>query len=134
MLYSTLDNAVSRVKDRASLLDKDQDTYIVELLEMSYGLHKQTRQVIYRPFWVAAKILQQSPFHQTLKKDDSTEFTGQEIPIQSLLDLQSNLDVDLDVKPGFGIMSSGKSSRDILEDGRDRAVMFLRQYLPRGYA
>lgn len=133
MLYSILDDAVTRVKDRASLQPKDDESYIIELLEISYGLHKQTRELIYRPFWVAAKILQQSPLHQTLKSDDSTEFTGQAVPIQSLLDLQSNLDVDLDVRPGFGILGNGRSSSDILREGRDRALLILRQYLPRGY-
>ena len=132
MLYSTLQSALERVKDRTSESEEKED-YVIELLEMSYGFHKQTRELVYRPFWVAAKILQQSPFYQTLKKDDSTEFTGQQVPIQSLLDLQANLDVDLDVRPGFGVSSGKGSNRDALKENRDRALIIFRQYLPRGY-
>lgn len=134
MLYSVLEDAISRVKSRAITPEEENDDgYIVELLQMSYGLHKQTKELIYRPFWVAAKILQQSPFHQTLKKDDSTEFTGQGVPIRSLLDLQANLDIELDVRPGFGVEGRSGVSRDILKENRDRALLLFRQYLPRGY-
>lgn len=134
MLYSDLKSAISRVKSRAVTPEDEKDEdYIIELLQMSYGLHKQTKELIYRPFWVAAKILQQSPFHQSLKRDDTTEFTGQNVPIRSLLDLQANLDVDLDVCSGFGVEGQGGLSKDILKDRRDRALIFFRQYLPRGY-
>lgn len=134
MLYSVLEDAISRVKSRAITPEEENDEgYIVELLQMSYGLHKQTKELIYRPFWVAAKILQQSPFHQSLKKDDATEFTGQGVPIRSLLDLQANLDVELDVRPGFGVESRGGGSKEILKEKRDRALLLFRQYLPRGY-
>ena len=134
MLYSVLEDAISRVKSRAITPEEEKDEdYIVELLQMSYGLHKQTKELIYRPFWVAAKILQQSPFHQTLKKDDATEFSGQVVPIRSLLDLQANLDIDLDVRPGFGIDGHSGLSKDILREARDRAMLIFRQYLPRGY-
>lgn len=132
MLYSNLQSALERVKDRTAESEEKED-YVIELLEMSYGFHKQTRELVYRPFWVAAKILQQSSFYQTLKKDDSTEFTGQEVPIQSLLDLQANLDVDLDVRPGFGVSAGKRVDRAVLKENRDQALIIFRQYLPRGY-
>ena len=131
-MYTVLSDALLRVKDRAGLDTKEEDAYVIELLEMSFGFHKETRELTYRPFWVAAKILQQSQFHQTLKKDETTEFTGQAVPIQSLLDLQANLDFDLDVRPGFSVEGKMNSSKK-LKDLNDRALVLLRQYLPRGY-
>ena len=131
MLYLNMADAIARVKERVASESKNDDSYIEELLDTSYGLHKTTGELCYRPFWVAAKILEQSLDRQELESDDSTKFTGFKIPIKSLLELQANLDMELDVRPGFGFRGSINSGN--LENTYKMAIVLLRQYMPRGY-
>lgn len=58
---------------------------------------------IYRPYFVAAKILQQNRADVTLKSADGATFTNLEGMIQSLMDEQLRLDqsLNLEVPPGF---------------------------------
>ncbi|PHJ69145.1 hypothetical protein VF14_03140 [Nostoc linckia z18] len=46
----------------------------------------------YRPYWVAAKLLEQAPQHQQLASADGVGFTGMVRPIESYLELQRGLD------------------------------------------
>lgn len=46
----------------------------------------------FRPYWVIAKLLEQSPQHQQLSNADGVGFTGMVRPIESYLDIQRGLD------------------------------------------
>jgi hypothetical protein len=52
----------------------------------------------YRPYAVAAMVLEQQLQSQQLHKADDVEFTGFEKPIQSFKQLQDDLDVKLGLK------------------------------------
>ena len=57
----------------------------------------------YRPYYVVAKLLEQTPAHQQLGSADGVSFTGMVRPIQSYLDIQLALDLKYGwiVPPGF---------------------------------
>ncbi|AUB37414.1 hypothetical protein COO91_03359 [Nostoc flagelliforme CCNUN1] len=46
----------------------------------------------FRPYWVIAKLLEQSSQHQQLSNADGVGFTGMVRPIESYLDIQRGLD------------------------------------------
>jgi hypothetical protein len=129
LLYTSLDSALARAKERSQAKATDED-YLRELLMISFGTHRRTNDIVYRPFYVAAKYLEQSRRDQTLVEADGAKFTGQKIPIKSLLDLQQALDADLFIRPSFRI------SADLgeLENAYQMAIEQLEQYQPRGYA
>jgi hypothetical protein len=133
-LYTDLDQAVTRAKERSAAQAKDE-AYIRELLQISHGIHKTTQEIVFRPFYVAAKFLEQSRRDQTLKKADKAEFTGQALPIESLLGLQRALDADLDVPPSFAIANDGieMPSAAQLKANYDSALLTMRQFQPRGF-
>jgi hypothetical protein len=128
-LYSSLDSALARAKERSMAKPADE-SYLKELLQISFGTHKTTNQIIYRPFYVAAKYLEQSRRDQILAEADGAKFTGLKVPIRSLLDLQQALDVDLYIRPEFRIVSNVGN----LQAGYEAAIAQLKQYQPRGYA
>lgn len=129
LLYTTMDSALARAKERSQAKSADED-YLKELLLVSFGTHRVTKEVVYRPFYVAAKYLEQSRRDQTLIEADGAKFTGQKVPIQSLLDLQQALDADLYIRPSFQIVSAPGE----LEESYKMAIEQLKQYQPRGYA
>jgi hypothetical protein len=130
-MYRELAVALARAKERAAAKTSDE-AYLTELLQLTYGTDKQTGHVVYRPFYVAAKFLEQSRRDQTLKKADGAEFTNQATPIQSLLDTQYALDQDLVIRPQFAIIPSNIGSLGELKIGFERALTFMRQFQPRG--
>jgi hypothetical protein len=129
LLYTNLDEALARAKERSQAKAADED-YLRELLMISFGTHRRTNDIVYRPFYVAAKYLEQSRRDQTLVEADGAKFTGQKIPIKSLLDLQQALDADLFIRPSFRI----SSDLGELESAYEMAIEQLKQYQPRGYA
>lgn len=129
LLYTTLDSALTRAKER-SMAKAADEPYLSELLLISFGIHRQTNEVVYRPFYVAAKYLEQSRRDQTFSEADGAKFTGQKTPIRSLLDLQEALDADLYIRPSFRICSDLGE----LKNAYDMAIEQLKQYQPRGYA
>lgn len=129
LLYTTLDSALARAKERSMAKATDED-YLKELLLISFGTHRITNQVVYRPFYVAAKYLEQSRRDQTLVEADGAKLTGQKVPIRSLLDLQLALDADLFIRPSFRIVSDLGE----LKNAYEMAIVQLKQYQPRGYA
>lgn len=129
LLYTNLDSALARAKERSMAKAADEG-YLSELLQISFGTHRRTNEVVYRPFYVAAKYLEQSRRDQTLVEADGAKFTGQKIPIRSLLDLQEALDADLYIRPSFRIASDLGQ----LKNAYDMAIEQLKQYQPRGYA
>lgn len=90
-MYTNLVDALARAKERSGATTAD-DAYLTELLTLSSG--KDASQVVhYRPFYCAAKWLEQNRGQQLLKKaKDGIEFTGLAKPIESLLALQAAYD------------------------------------------
>lgn len=96
-MYTVLESALDRTKQLAGIdtLDFSRDDYATELLALSAGI---TEDVIladvthYRPFYVAAKLLEQDLDVQALSEADRVKFTGQAKPIASLLALQAAYD------------------------------------------
>lgn len=130
LLYTDLDKSLERAKERAAAGAEDS-AYLTELLLMSAGIHAETGQTVYRPFYVAAKYLEQSRRDQSFKSGDGSEFTGQKVPIQSLLDMQASLDAGLTIPRAFQINPPVPDSKQ-LKTAYDNALIFLRRYQPRG--
>lgn len=130
-LYTELADALERARERSAANQSDEK-YLIEILQMSSGVHKITGQIVYRPFYAAAKWIQQSRRDQSVTQAADVKFTGQETPIASLLDLQRSLDFELDLKPEFMIF--GQSAIGNLQANYDMAVLTLKQFQPRGYS
>jgi hypothetical protein len=129
--YSDLSLALLRARERSAAKPSD-DQYLLEILELSYGIHKVSEQIVYRPFYAAAKFLQQARKDQTISQATDVKFTGQKVPIESLLDLQRSLDFDLIINPAFRIFAAFNIGN--LQSEYDAAVMRLKTYQPRGYS
>ncbi|MEO0988152.1 MAG: hypothetical protein AAFY20_21830 [Cyanobacteria bacterium J06639_14] len=101
MTYTDLAAALARAKERSGATATD-DEYLTELLGMSAGTDSAST-LHYRPFFVAAKWLEQNQTQQTISKADGAEFTGLAKPIESLLALQASYDAanDLTIPDGF---------------------------------
>jgi hypothetical protein len=130
-LFTDLPSALARARERSAAKASDE-AYLTELLHLSVGIHRQSRETVYRPFYVAARWLQQSRRDQSFKEADGAKFTGQVIPIESLLDLQRSLDLDLDIPTGFQAVS-GSLSKSQLESMFEEALLTLMQFQPRGF-
>lgn len=98
--------AVERVKERSNISTPLQDAYIEELLNLSAGRTGEHSQV-FRPYYVAAFILEQDVSRQQLTKAGDVQFTQFVTVIQSLRSLQSSFDVaySLILPPGMAILS-----------------------------
>lgn len=101
MTYTTLVDALDRAKERSGAADVD-DTYLTELLILSAGKAPDNT-IHYRPFYVAAKWLEQNLASQQISEADGAKFTGQATPIASLLALQASYDSanELTIPKGF---------------------------------
>ena len=101
-MYTDLSAALARAKERSGATATDND-YLTEILNLSAGTDA-SNVTHYRPFFVAAKWLEQNRGQQALKKaKDGIEFTGLAKPIESLLALQASYDQaqGLTVPAGF---------------------------------
>lgn len=85
MTYLVLVDSLARAKERAGTSSGDE--YLTELLTLSAGTDGDGI-THYRPFYCAAKYLEQSRADQSLESADGATFTGQKVPIASLLNLQ----------------------------------------------
>ena len=109
MPYEVLADALIRAKERSGATAVD-DPYLTELLVISAG--KDPNNVTqYRPFFVAAKWLEQNLSAQALSEADGVKFTGQATPIASLLALQASIDqaLSLTIPPGMEAVVPGES-------------------------
>ncbi|MGG6295292.1 hypothetical protein ACQ4M4_12955 [Leptolyngbya sp. AN02str] len=80
----------------------EYDSYLTNQLMISAGMNAEV-QTVYRPYYVAAKFLEQLRSQQTVSKADGADFTGLAKPIESLLGLQASLDkaMGLTISDGF---------------------------------
>ena len=106
MTYTTQPEALARVKERSGATDAD-DEYLNELLTLSAGVDAD-QVTHYRPFYCAAKWMEQNRPAQTLSEASGTKFTGLQKPIDSLLGLQRAYDQGqgLTVPDGFEAIPS----------------------------
>lgn len=97
--------AMDRVKERSSLSSPVQDSYIEEILTLSAG-STPDQPLVYRPYYVAALILEQDVSRQQLTKAGDVEFTQFITVIQSLRSLQYAFDLanKLTLPPGMEIV------------------------------
>lgn len=104
-MYTDLADALARAKERSGATSAD-DTYLTELLTLSAG-KDASETTHYRPYFVAAKFLEQNQAKQALKKAGDVEFTGLTTPIASLLELQESIDksLGLTIPQGFQSIS-----------------------------
>jgi hypothetical protein len=134
MLYRRLDEALARARERADASPSDNE-YLTELLQASAGISKSDDRPVYRPFYVAAKFLEQARADQELTEASGAKFTGMAIPIKSLLDQQAAIDNGLIVPIGFECYPQSKaiampSPAERLA-GYQSAQRILRGYRPR---
>lgn len=106
MPYIVLAAALTRTKERCQAEASD-DVFLTELLEMSAG-KDAAGTVHFRPFFVAAKFLEQNPDLRDLSEGDGAKFTLAQPRIESLLNLQHQYDVanGLDVPPGMSAIAT----------------------------
>ncbi|MEM1240847.1 MAG: hypothetical protein AAGI45_13485 [Cyanobacteria bacterium P01_H01_bin.26] len=106
MTYLNQAEALARAKERSGATAAD-DEYLNELLTMSSALDADGL-THYRPFYCAAKWIEQNRPAQTLTEASGTKFTGLQKPIDSLLALQRSYDQanGLDVPDGFEALAS----------------------------
>lgn len=107
-MYSDLSAALARAK-QASTLNPAliNDSYAVELLQLSAG--KTLLDVVeYRPFIVAAALLEQDPKTQRLIETKGTKFDNLQRTIDSLYKQQYRIDqaLELVIPPGFESIAS----------------------------
>ncbi|MBE7384389.1 MAG: hypothetical protein F6J95_023620 [Leptolyngbya sp. SIO1E4] len=101
MSYTDLADALARAKERSGATATD-DTYLTELLQMS-AAPDGGGTTHFRPFFAAAKWLEQNRTQQAISEADGAKFTGLATPIESLLALQYSYDQanGLTVPAGF---------------------------------
>ena len=106
MTYLVQPDALARAKERSGATDADDD-YLNELLTLSAGVDAD-QATHYRPFYCAAKWIEQNRTEQTLSEASGTKFTGLQKPIDSLLALQRAYDQaqGLTVPDGFEAIPS----------------------------
>lgn len=106
-MYPTIQAALAEVKTNpatAGLVTAEYDGYLTNLLTLSAGV-MPTGETEYRPFYVAARLLEQLRSGQTLLSADGVVFTGLIKPIASLFAQQGAIDqaLSLIVPPGFDV-------------------------------
>jgi len=101
MIYTDLTQSLNRAKERSGATINDE-VYLTELLNLSAGIDTIGVKH-FRPFYVAAKFIEQNQSIHTLKEADAVVFTGLPIPIASLLALQAAYDAanSLIIPPGM---------------------------------
>ncbi len=111
MAYTILIEALARAKERSGATAAD-DTYLNELLLLSAGIAPDET-VHYRPFYVAARWLEQNRAQQALESADGAKFTGYAKPIASLMQLQAAYDKanELTIPDGFEALTSDLSEK-----------------------
>jgi hypothetical protein len=76
------------------------------------GVNVPSGATIYRPYYVAARLLQQNRTDQALESADGAKFTGMTIPIESFMTEQRALDasLNLEIPPGFAALVDPSST------------------------
>jgi hypothetical protein len=105
-MYASLEAALNRARERSAATNSDE--LLTELLELSAGTRKDTAAREYRPFYVAARYLEQAGSQQ-IAEADGVKFTGMKTPIVSLMALQRSLDAALIVPEGFEAIATSES-------------------------
>jgi hypothetical protein len=103
MVYTDLAACLNEVKTNPAtrgLIAAEYDDYLTNQLTISAGLNA-TAETIYRPYFVAAKFLEQLRAKQEIKEAKGVKFSGLALPIESLLAQQASLDQALAQSTGL---------------------------------
>lgn len=84
-----LQNAIAIATQKSGSTEAREDELLI-MLENSAG--SLGGQPYYRPWYVAAKALEQDLDAQSIESADDVKFTGQRVPIRSLLEWQAAID------------------------------------------
>lgn len=120
--YLNINTALLRAKERCQgKATSADDPWLREMLNMSAGTVGGVAH--YRPYYCAAKLLEQKQSAQTISEADGAKFTGLALPIASLFDLQSAYDKanGVQVPAGFEAVTTGSN---ILPRLRSRSVSY----------
>jgi hypothetical protein len=101
-MYDNLPKALTKVKRLIQAENNSRDADIEDLLELSAG--KDSSGVThYRPWFVAARMVQQDPDIQSISEADKVVFTGWLPTIRSWLEDQMGYDASLalTIPPGY---------------------------------
>lgn len=104
-MYTVKADCLNEVKTnpavRGLISGTTYDAYLNNQLDITAGTKDSI--TYYRPYYVAAKFLEQLRSQQAIAEADGAKFTLLEKPIASLLALQASLDesLGLSVPPGF---------------------------------
>lgn len=115
-MYESLSTALARAQERAGTSGDDE--YLTEVLTLSAGVDGDGA-TQYRPYYAAAKFLEQNRSAQTLSAAGDVKFTGLAKPIESLLGLQASIDkaLGLIIPEGFEAILPGCQSCDNQKSG-----------------
>lgn len=91
-LYLDLLECIELVKERAQVTDTTKEAAIENLLEDSAGLTYDGVTDVYRPYFTAARFLEQDHQTQKLSKAGDVVFTGLAAVIASLYNQQAGID------------------------------------------
>lgn len=114
-MYDTLESALARAKERSGATTAD-DAYLTEVLTLSAGKNPAD-QTIYRPFYAAAKWLEQNRSGQALSEASGVKFTGLATPIASLLLLQASMDQALGLTVPAGFEAAFTATKSVVRFG-----------------
>lgn len=120
--YLSINSALVRAKERCQgKATSADDPWLREMLNMSAG--KVGEVPHYRPYYCAAKLLEQKQSAQTISEADGAKFTGLAKPIASLLNLQSAYDQanGVEVPAGFEAVTTSSNALPRL---RSRSVSY----------
>ncbi|WP_088893198.1 hypothetical protein [Leptolyngbya ohadii] len=109
-MYTTIADALTAVKTNPAtrgLVGAEYDAYLTGLLTISAGTDP-ANVTQYRPFLVAAKLLEQLRSQQSIKSAEGAVFSGLATPIASLLAQQAAIDeaLSLTVPAGFEVVAT----------------------------
>lgn len=133
-MYTDLNACLNEVKTNPAtrgLPGVEYDSYLTNQLEVSAGKNSAA-ETVYRPYYVAAKFLEQLRSQQTVSEADQAKFTGLALPIASLLGQQAALDkaLGLTVPPGFEAVPLDESASGSGTQTRRYTRSFTSTYRP----
>lgn len=114
MAYTVLADALARAKERCQgKATAADDAWLTEILGFSAGTVGGVTH--YRPYYCAAKLLEQKQSVQGLSEAEGVKFTGLTLPIASLLALQQAYDLAfaLEIPAGFEVPTASRATRSI---------------------
>lgn len=106
--YLDLGLSLARVKELAQITRPDRDQYLIDLLEAATGA-ATAHPKVFRPYLVAAVVLEQDIDRQQITEADGVKFTNLVGVIASLRSQQHSLDLALSLEVPTGMLAIAPS-------------------------